>query len=144
MIEIKNLIAGELVAPAAGEFIDNYAPATDEVYSKVPNSNAGDVNQAVAAAKTAFQTWSKTPKEERVRLMMKLADLIERDAEKLARAESAKVDFPLPEPPAIPITIMDIFVPLPPCWGIFLFYLAHSAMLCKCRYLAYSTFLSFS
>ena len=47
-----------------------------------------DVEQAVASAKTAFKTWSKTPVDERVRLMLKLADLIEANAEALAVAES--------------------------------------------------------
>ena len=104
MVEIKNLIAGEMQAPLSGEYLDNYAPSTGSVYSKVPDSNSKDVDLAVAAAKEAFKTWSVTPVEKRVEYMMKLADLIERDAEKLAKAESfdqgkpvwlaSKVDIP--------------------------------------------------
>jgi aminomuconate-semialdehyde/2-hydroxymuconate-6-semialdehyde dehydrogenase len=88
MEKIKNLIGGERVEPLSGEFIDNYAPATGQVYSQVPNSLMEDVNRAVQSAKEAFKTWSKTPVVERVKLMMKLADLIERDAKALAEAES--------------------------------------------------------
>ncbi len=95
MIEIKNLIGGELVTPASGAYLDNFAPATGRVYSKVPNSDQEDVKKAVAAAQKAFQTWSKTAPSERAELLMKLADLIDRDREKLAVAESKDQGKPL-------------------------------------------------
>lgn len=95
MQQLKNLIAGELVAPMGGEYLDNYEPATGQVYSLVPKSSLEDVNKAVSAAKSAFDKWSKTNVAERVRLMMKLADLIEENAEKLAQAESRDQGKPL-------------------------------------------------
>lgn len=88
MEKLKNLIGGEMQAPLSGEYLDNYSPVTGQVYSQVPNSGAEDVAQAVAAATEAFKTWSKTAVAKRVALMMKLADLIDRDAEKLIAAES--------------------------------------------------------
>ena len=88
MVKIKNLIAGEMVEPTKGNYLDNFAPATGHVYSQVPDSTKEDVDLAVAAAKKAFVGWSQTSVNERVELMMKLADLIEANAEKLARAES--------------------------------------------------------
>ncbi len=95
MFEIKNLIGGELVAPVKGNYLDNFAPATGQVYSKVPNSEIDDVNQAVTAAKKAFQKWSKTTPTSRADLLMKLADLIDRDSEKLALAECKDQGKPL-------------------------------------------------
>lgn len=88
MEKFKNLIGGELVDPIKGQYLDNYAPATGKKDSLVPNSTKEDVDLAVSAAKTAFKSWSQTPVEERVQLMMKLADIVEANAESLAKAES--------------------------------------------------------
>jgi aminomuconate-semialdehyde/2-hydroxymuconate-6-semialdehyde dehydrogenase len=95
MLKLKNLINNELTDPLSNQWIDNYNPSTGEVVSLVPNSGASDVDQAVEAAKNAFPRWSQTPVDERVRLMMKLADLIERDKEALAKAESLDQGKPL-------------------------------------------------
>ncbi len=92
---IKNFIGGEMQTPLSQQYIDNYAPATGEVYSKVPNSGKEDVNAAVEAAKKAFQTWSKLEVEERVKHIMNLADHIEKHAERLAKAESIDQGKPL-------------------------------------------------
>lgn len=88
MIQIKNLIGGELVEPQAGHYMDNHSPVTGAVYSQVPDSSESDVDAAVQAAKKAFPFWSQSSVEQRVQWMMKLADIIDRDAEKLAKAES--------------------------------------------------------
>ena len=95
MIQIKNLIGGELVEPQSGEYLDNYSPMTGEVYSKVPNSGVEDVERAVAAAKKAFPIWSKMSAEDRAERLFKLADLIDQNAEKLAIAESRDQGKPL-------------------------------------------------
>ena len=88
MIQLKNLIHGELVAPLEGEYLDNFQPSNGQVYSQVPNSSVSDIQRAVESSKQAFKKWSREPVQARVDLMMKLADLIERDAEKLVVAES--------------------------------------------------------
>ncbi len=95
MIEIKNLIGGELMSPLNGSFLDNHWPATGEVYSKVPNSDHEDVGLAVSAAQKAFLSWSSKAPTDRASAMMKLADLIDRDFEKLALAESKDQGKPL-------------------------------------------------
>lgn len=95
MLKLKNYIDGELVEPASKMYIDNYQPATGAVFSKTPNSDEKDVQQAVAAAEVAFQTWSITPKDERARVLNKIADLIEQNADKLAQAESQDNGKPL-------------------------------------------------
>lgn len=88
MLQIENYIGGEMVAPASGEYFDNFEPATGEVYSLTPDSDDRDVNLAADAAKAAFPAWSSTPPEERFAILMRLVGLIERDLEPLAAAES--------------------------------------------------------
>jgi aminomuconate-semialdehyde/2-hydroxymuconate-6-semialdehyde dehydrogenase len=88
MQKLDNYIGGELVSPASGEYLDNFEPATGEVYSLIPDSDDRDVNLAAEAATLAFPAWSATPPEERFATLMGLVALIERDAEALALAES--------------------------------------------------------
>lgn len=88
MQKILNYIDGKFVEPATGKFLDNFEPSRGEVYSLVPDSGPLDVDRAVAAAQKAFPAWSQTPVAERSRLLNRVADLIHRDLEKLARAES--------------------------------------------------------
>ncbi len=88
MIKIQNYINGKLIEPAGGKYLDNHDPSKGEVYSLIPDSDKTDVDLAVKAAQAAFPSWSLTPKETRARLMLKIAELIERDLETLARAES--------------------------------------------------------
>lgn len=88
MFELKNLIDGELLPARTGETLECVEPATGKVYAHVPHSNADDVDEAARAAHRAFPAWAETPTEERSRLLLKLAELIERDQEQLARAET--------------------------------------------------------
>lgn len=92
---IKNFIDGRFVEPAGGKYIDNIEPATGKPYSQVADSGKEDVDLAVAAAEKAFVDWSKKPAQERSRLLLRIADLIERDLEKFARAESIDTGKPL-------------------------------------------------
>jgi len=88
MEEIKNYINGTLAAPVTDHYLDNIEPATGKVYSKLPDSGADDVAQAVAAARQATAAWAAMPAEARAAIMTKIAGLIDRDREALARAES--------------------------------------------------------
>ncbi len=88
MITIENYINGELVAPAELNYLDNYNPSKGEVYSQIPNSQAEDVETAVKAASDAFPEWSKTPKNERSKILVRLADLIDDNLDELAKAEA--------------------------------------------------------
>ena len=88
MEKIKNYINGKLVESNSGNYIDNYNPASGKVYSLVPDSNEDDINAAVLAANTAFQSWSKTSKKYRSDLLMRLASKIEDYSEELVIAES--------------------------------------------------------
>lgn len=88
MLELKNYIDGKLLAAASGGWLDDHEPATGKAYARIPDSDGRDVETAVAAAARAFPAWSATPAEERSRWLLKLAELVERDLEKLVRAES--------------------------------------------------------
>jgi aminomuconate-semialdehyde/2-hydroxymuconate-6-semialdehyde dehydrogenase len=88
MQKLENYINGELVAPASGAYLDNFNPATGEVYSLIPDSDECDVSRAVAAAKNAFPVWSKMSAETRHDFLMRVSALIERDLNLLAEAES--------------------------------------------------------
>ncbi len=88
MMDIQNYIGGELRPPASGRYLDNFEPATGELYSRVPSSDASDLEAAVDAAQSGFLAWSQTPAEERSRVMLSLAEGIEARAEELALAES--------------------------------------------------------
>jgi aminomuconate-semialdehyde/2-hydroxymuconate-6-semialdehyde dehydrogenase len=85
---VGNFINGEFVTPSSGHYIDVVNPATGEVIAHIPDSDAQDVDEAVHAAKIAFASWSVTPVEERSRLLLKLADLIEANLDMLAELES--------------------------------------------------------
>ncbi len=88
MLHILNYINGQLIEPVSGKFIDNVNPSIGEVYSQIPDSDDKDVANAVAAAKNAFEGWSGMQVEKRSAILLKIADLIDRDFEKLALAES--------------------------------------------------------
>ena len=86
--ELRNYIDGELCGAASGRTLDNVEPATGEVYSHVPDSDAADVDRAVAAAKRAFPEWAALPASERSQWLLKIADAIDAHADALAAAES--------------------------------------------------------
>jgi len=88
MKKILNYIDGDLREPSRGNFLDNFNPAEGRVYSLVPDSDRADVDAAVSAARDAFVPWSEMPATERSRILTRLADLVERDSDKLALAES--------------------------------------------------------
>jgi aminomuconate-semialdehyde/2-hydroxymuconate-6-semialdehyde dehydrogenase len=85
---IKNYIDGELIKPLSDKYLDNFNPATAEVYSLIPDSDERDVELAVDAAKRAFPAWKQTSNEERFEILMRIVRLIERDLDILAEAES--------------------------------------------------------
>jgi aminomuconate-semialdehyde/2-hydroxymuconate-6-semialdehyde dehydrogenase len=95
MQKILNYINSKYEEPVSGMYIDNYEPATGEVYSLVPDSDERDVALAVDAAQKAFPAWSVTPVEERSRLLSRIADLIEQRRNDLALAESRDTGKPL-------------------------------------------------
>jgi aminomuconate-semialdehyde/2-hydroxymuconate-6-semialdehyde dehydrogenase len=94
-VKLQNYINGQLNAPAANQYIDNYNPATGELYSYIPDSDEQDVEQAIKAAQAAFPSWSNTSAEKRGQIMMRIADLIDQNMDRLAEAESIDNGKPL-------------------------------------------------
>ncbi len=103
MQKILNYINGQFIGSTSGNFLDNYNPADGKVYSRIPDSDAIDVSNAVEAARTAFPAWSTTSVEKRSTILSKIADLIDRDFEKLALAESIDNGKPLQQARALDI-----------------------------------------
>lgn len=95
MQKILNYINGTYCDPHSDEWLDNYDPSKGEVYSRIANSNSEDVEKAYEAAKDAFPSWSNTTIEERSRIMLRIASLIEDNLDGLAEAESKDNGKPL-------------------------------------------------
>ena len=87
-VKLDNFIDGEFVEPHAKSYFEDVNPATAKCIAEVPDSDERDVDDAVAAAKKAFPGWSRTPAEQRSRLLLKLADVLERNFDELAQLES--------------------------------------------------------
>ena len=87
-MRLANFIGGAFVPPRSGAYFDDINPATSEVIARIPDSDDGDVDDAVRAATAAFPAWSRMPSAERSNLLLRLADLIEQNLDELARCES--------------------------------------------------------
>ena len=95
MQKILNYINGGLAEPTNGKFLNNINPAEGTVYSLVADSDSEDIQNAVDAAKSAFPEWSVLATEKRGAILQRIADLIDRDLDKLALAESVDQGKPL-------------------------------------------------
>jgi len=88
MKKLLNYINGELIAPHAGNYLDNIEPATGLVYSHIPDSDAQDIDMAVASAKAASAAWANMHYEKRAEIIEKIAAGIESRMEEFVLAES--------------------------------------------------------
>ena len=84
MHHVQQLINGQFTKSTTSEWIDITDPATQEVIAKVPQTTDDEINQAVAAAKAAFQTWRKTPITTRARIFLTYQALIREHMDELA------------------------------------------------------------
>src|SRR5665647_1164441 len=80
----RNFINGNFVDSSSQKYLDVISPLDGSLLSKVCISNSKDLDEAVAVAKKAFVTWSKTPIKERVQVFYKYKTLLERDMDSLA------------------------------------------------------------
>ncbi|HEY6426078.1 MAG TPA: aldehyde dehydrogenase family protein [Acidimicrobiales bacterium] len=78
-------IAGERFDKGSGGVHEHIDPSTGKIDARVPLAGPGEVDRAVNAADAAFATWKRTPPEERRRLLLRLADLIEANGEEFGR-----------------------------------------------------------
>jgi aldehyde dehydrogenase (NAD+) len=88
--QTKLLIDGKWVEPSDGKHFDTLNPATGQAIAKVAEAGPADVDKAVKAARRALESppWKTMDAADRGRLIFKLADLIEKEAEELAVLES--------------------------------------------------------
>ncbi len=94
----KMLINGEWVASASGKTFETVNPATGEVIVKVYEADKEDIDRAVKAARAAFEgPWRKFSHYQRQQLLLKLADLIEKNAEEFAQLETLDNGKPIRE-----------------------------------------------
>ncbi|MEZ5610775.1 MAG: aldehyde dehydrogenase family protein, partial [Rhodocyclaceae bacterium] len=86
----RMLIGGDWVDAISGETLSVADPATGEDFARVPAGNAGDVDRAVAAARAALEQgdWPRMRPVDRERQLLRLADLVEANAQQLAELEA--------------------------------------------------------
>ena len=94
VLDLKNMIGGEFVDPAEGKTEDVFNPATGEVIAHSPLSTEEDVDRAVKAARSAFETWQYTTPSERQQLLLKLADAFQERAEEITDWETRDAGKP--------------------------------------------------
>lgn len=90
--QYKNLINGEMVSTA--KTLDVVNPANEEVIGQVPACGEAELDQAVAAARAAFKTWSKKPIDERRKVVQAIAGVINENNDELFRLLTAEQGKP--------------------------------------------------
>src|SRR5580658_10482853 len=83
--QAKMLIDGQWVGAVSGATLTVENPAKRQPIAIIPRGDAADVSGAVEAAERAFPAWSKVAPRDRGRLLLRIADKIEAQAEELAR-----------------------------------------------------------
>ena len=84
----ENFIGGGWLAPVEGRYFENSSPINGQVFCEIPRSSAADIELALNAAHEAKDAWGKTSVTERSNILLKIADRIEANLEKLAVAET--------------------------------------------------------
>lgn len=109
-----NFIGGKWVAPKAGRYFENISPITGKAVGQIARSDASDIDAALDAAHAAKDAWGRTSTTERALMLLRIADRMEENLEKIAIAESWDNCKPLRETMAadIPLAI-DHFDILP-------------------------------
>jgi len=92
-----NFIGGKFVAPLDGQYFDVITPISGQVYTQAARSTAADVELALDAAHAAADKWGKTSVAERANILLKIADRLEQNLEKLAYAETVDNGKPIRE-----------------------------------------------
>ncbi len=95
MLIARNFIEGEFRDAASGATMPSIEPATGETWGLLADSDERDVNAAVVAASAAFPAWSRTPTDERAKYLLRIAELIEENIEKIAECESRDTGKPI-------------------------------------------------
>ena len=93
---IRNFINGESVDSASDATVDLVNPHTGDVFAQSVRSNAEDVDRAYRAASDAFESWGQTTPSQRQAALLKVADIVEANADVLVALESENTGKPVP------------------------------------------------
>ena len=96
-------IAGRFVDSESGETLATLNPHDNSVIVDVAMAGKADIDKAVAAAQKAFPAWARMAAADRGRILLRLADLIEENADELARLESLDTGHPLKDSRALDV-----------------------------------------
>ncbi|MFT7219100.1 MAG: aldehyde dehydrogenase (NAD+) [Candidatus Azotimanducaceae bacterium] len=91
----KFYINGQWVTPKGTDKLQVIDPSTEEICGEVPSGNNDDINDAVAAAKTAFQTWGQSSAAERSDLIKKLSEKVTANMQKIGELCALELGTPL-------------------------------------------------
>ena len=94
---VKLLIDGQFVESAASQWRDIVNPATQEALARVPFATVAEVDAAVRAAHAAYPAWRRTPLAARMRVMLKLQELVRANLPRIARTLTAEQGKTLPD-----------------------------------------------
>ncbi len=95
--QYDNFIGGKWTPPVKGNYFDVISPITGKVYTKAARSTAEDVEKALDAAHAAAPGWARTSAAERANILLKIADRVEQNLEKLAYVETIDNGKPIRE-----------------------------------------------
>src|SRR5213594_1455356 len=95
MTDLKMIIDGKEVESSSRQRMQVINPATEKAVGSVPKGTAEDVDRAVKAARQAFRKWSRMTPGERSTLLLKLADALDKDVQRLGEMETSQTGKPL-------------------------------------------------
>jgi|FLYL01.1.fsa_nt_gi aminomuconate-semialdehyde/2-hydroxymuconate-6-semialdehyde dehydrogenase len=95
MRQVKHFIGGRFVDSVDGKTFESISPIDNRVIATVAEGGAADVDQAVKAARNAFESWSTMAPSERKRFLLAVADRIEERADELAEWETRDMGKPI-------------------------------------------------
>jgi malonate-semialdehyde dehydrogenase (acetylating)/methylmalonate-semialdehyde dehydrogenase len=81
--KLKYCVDGEWLESKSGKYMDCYDPSKGEVIAQTPQCTVGEVESAVAAAKTAFPGWADTPPNQRVQVLFRMKTLLDQHLDEL-------------------------------------------------------------
>ena len=106
MRRLSNFIGGEMVASQSGKYVELLNPGTGEPFAEMPVSNAADVDAAVTSAAAAFISWRRSTPSQRSLALLKIADILEANAERLVDVETENCGK------IIPVTMSEEIPPM--------------------------------
>ena len=86
--QYENFIGGKWVAPVKGQYFENVSPVDGAIFTQVARSTEEDINLAIDAAWQAAPKWNISSATERSNILLKIADILEKNLELLARVET--------------------------------------------------------